>query len=128
MSVKVSLLLLMVSLAGCATAPKGRPVQLDFLVDGNTTEEQVITKLGKPSATFEGNDILTYRLGFDARCCGYVVVDRDSEPISMWPPTAADRDNSWRPVADWDKARRSLVLVFDNEKVLRRHSIVEVVP
>src|SRR4051812_24074518 len=66
---KVSLLaLLIVSMAGCATTPKGRPVPLDFLIDGNTTEAQVFAKFGKPSAAFEGGKILTYRLGFDARC------------------------------------------------------------
>ena len=61
-------LLLALALAGCATPPlKGRANLLDFLVDGQTTREQTLHALGEPSARFEAERILTYRLGFEPK-------------------------------------------------------------
>ncbi len=100
-------------LVGCATtAPlKGRADLLDFLLDGKTAREEVVLKLGQPSGKLEREDILTYRLGFEPKNKGFYVVEREAQP-SGWPT--------------WLLAKYSLVLVFDEAGVLRRHSLVEV--
>lgn len=105
--------LLILSLVGCATAPplKGRSDLLDFLSDGKTTREEVVVKLGQPSGRFERENILTYRLGYEPKNKGYFLVEREAQP-SGWPT--------------WVRAKYSLVLVFDEAAVLRRHSLVEV--
>lgn len=110
---KSEAVLLAFALAGCATAPsfESRADLLDFLVDGQTTREEVALKLGHSSGKFERENILTYRLGFDSKSKGYYVVERKVQ-ADGWPV--------W-----WD-VRYSLVLVFDDGGVLRRHALVEV--
>lgn len=105
--------LLALALAGCATAPsfESRADLLDFLVDGQTTREEAVLKLGHPSGKFERENILTYRLGFEPKSKGYYIVERKVQ-ADGWPV--------W-----WD-VRYSLVLVFDDGGVLRRHALVEV--
>ena len=105
--------LLVLTLVGCATAPplKGRADLLDFLADGKTSREEVALKLGQPSGKFERENILTYRLGFEPKNKGYYVVEREAQP-GGWPT--------------WVRAKYSLVLVFDDAGVLRKHSLVEV--
>ncbi len=102
-------------LAGCATQKppplRGRPDLLNFLQDGKTTREQVITTLGQPSGRFESERILTYQLGYEPRNNGYYVVGRQSTP-SGWPV--------------WAATQFSLVLVFDDGGVLRKHSLIKV--
>jgi hypothetical protein len=98
--------------AGCATAPlKGRADLLNFLADGKTTQEQVFTGLGQPSGRFEADKILTYRLGYEPMNHGYYPVERETTP-SGWPT--------------WVLTKFSLVLVFDDAGVLRKHSLVPV--
>jgi uncharacterized protein YjbI with pentapeptide repeats len=67
----------------------------DFLLDGQTTKREVLGRLGRPSAQFEGERILTYRL-----------------------------DQDRRTVEAWRDAHHSLVLVFDAAHVLSRHRVV----
>ena len=57
--------LLAICLMGCAamTIPGASPDLLGFLVKGRTTRSQVLTTLGQPAARFEGDRILTYRIG-----------------------------------------------------------------
>lgn len=100
-------------LVGCATTVplKGHADLLDFLADGKTAREEVAPKLGQPSGKLERESILTYRLGFEPRNKGYYVVERETQP-SGWPT--------------WLLAKYSLVLVFNEAGVLRRHSLVEV--
>lgn len=90
-------------LVACATTPVGNKNLLDFLNDGVTRREDVHLKLGEPSAQYESSRILAYRLAKDEG--GYVLVGR--------------RD-------DWHGVRYNLILVFDADGVLRRHSVVEV--
>jgi len=105
-------LILIAGLAGCATTPvKGRADLLEFLADGTTTRETVVLRLGQPSGRFEHERILTYRLGYDENTKHYWLVERENDPAG-WPT--------------WVLARYSLVLVFDEQGVLRRHSQVEV--
>lgn len=90
-------------LTACASAPLAD--RLAFLVDGSTTKEDVLFRLGLPSAEFEGERILTYRIGTGAKR-GTVVVPRHA--------------------GDWQGAEYSLVLVFDAQQVLRRHALIKV--
>jgi hypothetical protein len=100
-------------LTGCMTAPpKGQAELLRFLTDGQTTRQNVILTLGQPSALFEKEKVFTYRLGYEPKTRGYYIVERE-------PPNEA----GW---STWWHAKYSLVLVFDDTGVLRRHSLVEV--
>ncbi len=90
-------------LAGCASEPEGRADLLEFLRDGSTTRTQVELALGEPSAQFESSRVLAYRLRRDRG--GYVLLRR--------------RD-------DWAAVQYDLMLLFDADGVLQRHSLVEV--
>jgi hypothetical protein len=115
MNIKLwSMFFALVLVAGCATTPPpitGRPELLNFLSDAKTTKEEVITTLGQPSGKFEREKILTYRLGFKTGNKGFYVVEQQ--------PGMPIEDN-------WADAKYSLVLVFDEKNVLRKHSLVEV--
>jgi hypothetical protein len=68
-------------------------------------------QLGQPSGRFEGEKILTYRLGYEPKNQGYYVVEREANANS-WPT--------------WMRAKYSLVLVFSDASLLQKHSLVEV--
>jgi len=93
-------------LADPATLLKG---DLTFLQDGRATREEVLVRLGAPSGRFEGDRILTYPL----------MADSQGEWHVGSLPTAA-------PGAfhAWPSGTGSLVLVFDVDGVLARHSLV----
>jgi hypothetical protein len=93
-------------LAACASEPIGQGGLLDFLDDGRTLRQDVLLKFGDPSAQYEGDRILTYRLAQDK--AGYFLAGGAR--------------------SDWSVAPFSLVLVFDDAGVLRRHSLVQVRP
>lgn len=93
-----------VMLVACADAPPlGRQDLLDFLQDGLTRREEVRIRLGEPSSHYEGERILAFRLGTDRG--GYVLV---------------------KPGSNWSGVGYNLMLAFDTEGVLRRHSLVEI--
>ncbi len=95
----------MLLLYACATnAPVADPQLLDFIQDGTTTRDEILLNLGQPSAVFQDEAILTYRIGEDKR--GYFI-----EVPS---------------VSDWQFVRYSLVLVFDAKGTLQRHNLVSV--
>ena len=92
------------SLTGCAarkvrpiTDPNKIPGNLHFLVDGQTTKEQVSAKLDLPVKTFESGRILAYRLNCQMEAVG-----------------------------GWTDVCYSLILVLDAEGVLERHRLVRV--
>lgn len=98
--------------AGCATLGPARPVSdkglLDFLEDGKTTMEAVFEKLGQPSGTYEKGRILTYRIGSEEGK-GYFI------------------ENGGPPVyGPFKKSKHSLVLIFNEQGILERHSLVNV--
>ncbi len=98
--------------AGCAAAPPiDRSDLLGFLVDGNTAKTEVLSKLGRPSGTFAAEGIFTYRIEFESKSKGYWVVGRETD-ASPWPI--------------WERANYSLVLVFNNQGVLEKHSLVNI--
>jgi hypothetical protein len=101
---RASALLLVLVLTACATEPVGRPDLLNFLNDGVTRREDVHLQLGEPSTMYEGSRILAYRLKKDGSG-GYTLVGK--------------REN-------WQGTLHSLILVFDEGGILKRHALVTV--
>lgn len=99
----ILLVFLAAFLAGCVSVPVGQGDLLDFIHDGQTTKEDVLLKLGEPNALYEESRILTYRLSQDEK--GWILLG---------------------PTKGWGEAFVNLVLVFDAQGVLRRHSQVKV--
>jgi hypothetical protein len=96
-----------VGLTGCVTPiPSARRDLLDFIHVGQTARQEVILNLGQPSAAFEHETILTYRIGEDTNQGYYILT-----PRAMLP---------------WQSVRYSLVLVFDGTGVLRKKNLVRV--
>jgi outer membrane protein assembly factor BamE (lipoprotein component of BamABCDE complex) len=102
-------LALLITLAACtkpseiqhqSSAQAAQYELLSFIEDGVTTRAQVLEKLGTPSAKFEGDRILTYRI-------------------------KVDEDGAAPVLAPWVPNMLSLVLVFDGNALLERHSLVE---
>lgn len=94
---------------GCAQSapiPGARPDLLDFLRDGQTRREEVLTTLGEPSGSFENERILTWRIGHDVAQGYYVISPKQLQP--------------------WQFVSHSLVLVFGDGGVLRIHKLVAV--
>jgi hypothetical protein len=102
------LVLVLGFLVGCATTPIPGASHdlLKFLQIGQTTREEAVLKLGQPSASFEQEKILTYRLGEDSKQ-GYYLMIPDAR-------------------REWQGVHYSLVLVFDSGGVLQRQSLVAV--
>jgi hypothetical protein len=102
------LLVVVIFVASCATTPPppafGQPDLLGFLQDGRTTRADAYLKLGPPGREFESGRIATWRLDQDAG--GYFLV------------------SSGR--AGWRGARYELVVIFGEDGVAQRHSLVEV--
>lgn len=92
---------------GCVTPNPLHPDPnlLTFLRDGQTTKEKVILTLGQPSASLESEKFLTYRLGYQPTE-GYYLMERAA--------------------VGWMGVKYNLVLVFEPNGVLARHSLVEV--
>ena len=89
--------------------PQYKTYSLDFIKNGITTRETILNKLGRPSAQFEDGRIITYFL-------------------------KADKNDQWRRVIPktspktgyklWTEETASLVLVFGDDNVLVKHSLV----
>ncbi len=67
MSRRISFVIGLALLAACAGGPEITVAEadrkyLDYLKVGQTTREEVISRLGAPAAVFENERILTYRL------------------------------------------------------------------
>ena len=115
--IKKTLLLLCALLAtGCV--PKIQPVDpqlviksdlLGFLQDDFTTREEVVLKLGLPSVQIEEGRILMYQL--------------KANESGKWHLIAPQWDVN-RGFRAWSQGTCSLVLVFGEDAVLRKHSLV----
>lgn len=108
---------IIVLVTGCAT-PHVEPADpqlllrselLAFIRDGVTTREEVVLKLGIPSAQFEGEKIMTYQLRADQAGKWHLV---------------APQVNATNGFREWPQGTCSLVLVFGGDGVLRKHSLV----
>jgi hypothetical protein len=113
----LSSLALIIILANCAT-PHIQSTDtksllnsklLGFIHDGLTTKEEVLVKLGTPSGQFEGEKILTYQMRIDQMGDWHLVAPQIST-------------NGLRA---WPKKTYSLVFVFGEDGVLRKHSLVK---
>jgi len=112
-----SALPLIILVTGCAT-PKLQPADpqilfksdmLSFIRDGVTTREEVVVKLGIPSAQMEGEKILMYQMRADKE--------------GKWHLTAPHW-NVTTGLRAWAEGTCSLVLVFGEDGILRKHSLV----
>ena len=120
------LICILVIITACAT-PNAHGVDpqlpsrsnLSFIKEGLTTCEEVLTRLGKPSAQYENQRILTYRLKKDSH---------DNRFISLTPmvPETTSTPLDHYDVFDvWgDPSTYSLVLVFGPDGKLRKHNLV----
>ena len=112
----VALLLLLGCAATQQVVNKEEHPQLDFLIEGVTTKEDVLLKLGIPAAQFEGERILLYRLR-----------ERQKEGLVVIPPELGYRDARLAPVRwSWGTGDYSLVLVFDEKNVLCKQSLIKI--
>jgi hypothetical protein len=102
-----AMFLLFLAFFGCATVDRGARLDLlDFLKVGRTTRAEVLVKLGEPSSQFPQENILTYRIGGDAKEGYFVVWKNETVP--------------------WTLARFSLVLEFGTNNVLAQTNLVQV--
>lgn len=89
--------------------------QLALREDGKTTKEDVLLKFGIPSAQFEGEKILAYRLRFNHKENRFEVVSREVDR----------RDPRF---AEWMQTEYNLILVFDEKHILQKHSMLRINP
>ena len=89
--------------------------QLSLLEDGKTTKEDILLKFGIPSALFEGERILTYRLRFNQKENRFEVISVEVDR----------RDPRFR---EWLQTEYNLVLVFDEKHILQKHSMLRINP
>ena len=102
---RIAAAIFLFTLTGCATTSQfSDRTLLAFLENGTTTKERVFLKLGQPSGTFNGERIVTYKLGGDSEK-GFFVLDR---------------------VTGWTEAKYNLVLIFDENNLLSNFSLVQV--
>lgn len=114
----LALLLLVLPIWGGCTTPtvKRFPEQrsgaglLASIQDGVTTRQELLLRLGTPSTQFEGQRILTYQ----------VRMDKSGEWQVFWPRRLSQ--HSW--LGHWEPGVYSLVLVFNPDGVLVKHSLV----
>lgn len=109
----------LLALLGC-TPPLLRQAEADqihtgrlaFLADGRTTREEVLLRLGTPSARFEGERVLTYAFR--------------TGPSGDWIPDAREIGGLGQPpeYRHPDGGTHNLVLVFGTDARLLRHSLV----
>ncbi|NIO08634.1 MAG: hypothetical protein GTO40_11740 [Deltaproteobacteria bacterium] len=120
MSLKSSLFIafLLVFAQACSTkSPTDtlRSQWLPFLEDGKTSRIVVLSRLGRPSSRLEKGRILTYRLQMDHQDI--------LRPVSQGlEEFVIDRK------LYGEHPMYSLVLIFDDNDVVRKHSLVEILP
>src|SRR5574341_1130198 len=102
---KLAVYLILTLLAGCATTrlqPAKTFVTLDFLEDGKTSKQMVISELGLPSGTPDGGRIFWYRIGSEKNGVYFL--------LRYWNVRTT-------------KTKFNLVLIFDENNVLQKHSL-----
>ncbi len=113
----ISAIAIIVLAAGCAT-PRVQPADpqllskselLSFIQSGVTTREEVLLKLGIPSAQLEGDKVLMYQLCADEAGKWHLVAPQISATTGL---------------REWIEGTCSLVLVFGDDGILRKHSLV----
>lgn len=100
--------------AGCASAIPRRTIKLDALEDGKTLKETVILELGPPSGTFEGERIISYRLG------------KKQDTYFILDPQTEGEIKRGGGVGSWITGVEGifdLVLIFDKSNILQKRSV-----
>lgn len=107
-------------LCGCAAhnlqtiVPNARTGQrIAFLADGLTKRAEVMSQLGDPSAVYEAEHILIYRMDEDLRVISFRGID------------AEDRTRP-KELTRWTQVFHNLVLDFDSTGVLETHRLLRV--
>lgn len=95
-------------LVACASAPPLKHDSLAFLESGHVTERDIRAHLGASATTFERGHVLAYRLR------------RTGDGYDVLAPKNNSNGLGWEGV-DYD-----LVLAFDNDGILREHSLVAI--
>ncbi|MEO5988871.1 MAG: hypothetical protein ABIU54_04765 [Candidatus Eisenbacteria bacterium] len=105
---------------GCAAhnlqtiVPKERTdSRIAFLADGLTKRAEVMSRLGDPSAVYEAEHILIYRM------------DEGLRVVSLRGIDAEDRPRPNEPTR-WTQVFHNLVLAFDSTGVLETHRLLRV--
>jgi hypothetical protein len=93
---------------------------LSYLQEGKTTREEVLLKLGVPSADFEAGRILTYRIAQNAQ--GGITARPRQGGVSLQHPRPLENDVP----QDALLADYSLVLVFDDKGLLKKQSLLPI--
>jgi len=106
---------------GCAPTlhrvdPASARTLFTYLEIGKTTKAEAVDRLGGPSAEFEGGRILTFRLRLDR--------GKGDRVEAVVAPREVDPEDA--RFSRWTRATHSLVLVFDQERVLVRFGLLEV--
>lgn len=103
---------------GCAT-PRIRPISkndfsdsLQFLINGETTREEVLLKLGEPTGRFESDRILTYMLSIDT-----------NKKLKILPRQLALSNIDPR-LYELNRLVCSLVLVFEKSNILKKTELI----
>jgi hypothetical protein len=99
-------LIVQTGLPACTTVLRPRPVNLELLRGEHVTQQEVRALLGTPSATFEDNQVLAYRLA-----------ETRNGPVVVPTEGAA---------ANWAHISHSLVLAFDDAGVLVEHRLIAI--
>ena len=107
----------MILMVGCASeTPPAKVAEIEqrhlsFIRDGATSREQALLQLGIPTGTFEGERIMTWRLVYNGE---------EILPLAARHATEDPRYTVWLGPA------YNLVLVFDAQNLVQRHSFIEV--
>lgn len=116
----ISVFLMLMSCVPLTMQPeKLRQKWLPFLQEGSTTKEDVLLELGIPSAQFQGDRILAYRLT-DVECQVYSFRHCEKEGLVTIDMLGPEESSGWR--AAW----YNLILVFDENDVLKKLSLIGV--
>lgn len=95
-------------LVACTAAPPLKHDSLAFLESGHVSRDDVRAHLGDPATTFERGHVLAYRLRHAGDGYDVVVPKNNSNGLG------------------WEGVEYDLVLAFDDEGILREHSLVSI--
>jgi hypothetical protein len=116
----------LILLCACAPQPTLRPVQLEFLQSAPVTRASVDAHLGTPSATFDQDRVVAYRLTETPQ--GYFVVPPSIDALSQKQLKGSTSPSSanFRAPIDWQGITHDLVLAFDESGVVAEYRLIAI--